>query len=79
MEWVQPVIQLVTAGGFGALVWYFVIYTIPKMSEAHRQEREKWIAYAEKRDTQLTEVTQLYYQAVEALRMEMRELNDRLK
>lgn len=39
VNWVGPIIQLVTAGGFGALVWYLVVKHIPAIEERHRLER----------------------------------------
>lgn len=40
-SWASPVIQLVTAGGFGALVWYLVTKQIPKMQREALSELRK--------------------------------------
>ena len=50
LAWITPVIQLATAGGFGALVWYLVIKHIPTIEARHRSERIEWLAYIKARD-----------------------------
>ena len=50
MEWVPPVIQLVTAGGFGGLVWYLVVKHIPAIHQLHAVERKEWMAMVQKRE-----------------------------
>jgi hypothetical protein len=37
----ETIIQLASAGGFGALVWYFVVYVMPAKDKEHREERQK--------------------------------------
>ena len=64
LNWVGPVIQLVTAGGFGALVWYLIVKHIPAIDERHREERreddkryreerKEWLEYIDRRDKAL--------------------------
>lgn len=63
MDWVAPFVQLVTAGGFGSLVWYFIVKHIPAIEARHAAERladevrwtaerGEWLGYIEKRDKQ---------------------------
>jgi hypothetical protein len=40
MDWVGPVINLVTTGGFGALLWYLVAKRMPEQEKTRREERE---------------------------------------
>ena len=67
LDWAQPVIQLVTAGGFGALVWYFVVKLIPsvedrhkgeraEIEERHKLERSAWLTYIDKRDVEFQSI-----------------------
>lgn len=56
LSWAQPIVQLVTAGGFGALVWYMIVKHIPAIEERHRSEREEWLVYIKKRDNQFDEM-----------------------
>ena len=53
MDWVDPLIQLVTAGGFGAFAWYLLVKYIPakekqhqdaveRLDDAHKEERKGW-------------------------------------
>ncbi len=42
MDWVPSVLQLATAGGFSALVWYLVVKHIPFIESNHREERTEW-------------------------------------
>ena len=37
--WVNSIVQLATAGGFGSLVWYFLVKYIPGIEDRHRLER----------------------------------------
>lgn len=84
MDWVQPVIQLVTAGGFGALVWYFVVKLIPsvearhkeeraEIEQRHKDERSAWLSYIDKRDM---EFQALFKANSEALAKNAVELHD---
>lgn len=50
--WVQPIIQLTTAGGFGALVWFLVVKQIPQFLDRHRQERTEWYEGQRQRDAE---------------------------
>ena len=52
MPWVAPILQLVTAGGFGALAWYLIVRHLPTVEKEHREERATWMAYNEKRDNE---------------------------
>jgi hypothetical protein len=51
--WVASIIQLATAGGFGAFSWYLVIKHIPIIEERHKSERDEWKEYLSKRDDEL--------------------------
>lgn len=39
LTWIDPIVRLVTAGGFGALVWYLVVKQIPAIEKRHSDER----------------------------------------
>lgn len=52
LPWVGPIIQLATAGGFGALVWYLVVKHIPTIEDRHKDERIEWHAAQDKRDAE---------------------------
>ena len=60
MEWVDPVVKLVTAGGFGALVWYLVIKHMPA-------ERKQFMDQLATQYTQMTELTDRYHETQERL------------
>ena len=55
-EWVDPVIRLVTSGGFGALLWYIFWKYIPGIEERHRNERKEWLDYIKNRDSDFDEM-----------------------
>ena len=74
-EWVQPLIQLVTAGGFGALVWYLVVKHIPAIEARHKEERLEWMNYIAKRDEKLEDLTKEFMEATH----EYQATTDRLK
>ena len=57
MGWVQPIVQLATAGGFGALVWYLVVRHIPNIEQRHRDERKEWLDYIKQRDDAFEQLT----------------------
>ena len=85
VEWVNPVIQLVTAGGFGALVWYLVLKHIPAIERRHHGERTEWREYIEKRDSEFQELIRDHSAAVQNvtsnvsnLRTEVNSLRDTL-
>ena len=40
-EWSGPIVNLVTAGGFGALVWYLIVKHIPAKDDRHMLERQE--------------------------------------
>lgn len=68
MEWVEPIISLVTTGGFGGLLWYIVVKHIPAMEERHKAERRELHEYLVKRDMQVVDITNKYYEAVSEFR-----------
>lgn len=74
-EWIQPVIQLVTAGGFGALVWYLVVKHIPQIEARHKSERDEWLNYISHRDDKFEKITAEFTDAVH----ESRQSNDKLR
>lgn len=78
-EWVQPVIQLVTAGGFGALVWYMVVKHIPSIETRHKEERLEWLQYIEKRDAKLESLTQSFVTLIGSVNQSMNSLEHRVE
>jgi len=85
LDWVNPVIQLATAGGFGALVWYLVLKHIPNIESRHYGERTEWREYIEKRDSEFQELIKEHSTAVQNvtsnvtnLRTEVNSLRDTL-
>ncbi len=78
MEWVQPVIQLVTSGGFGALVWYILMYHIPGIEQRHREERDRWMEYIDKRDEENKEVFDRYLQSIDMIKDELKALERKI-
>ena len=54
--WIESLVQLATAGGFGALVWYLVVKHIPAIEERHQGERSEWLHYIQKRDDDFDEM-----------------------
>ena len=64
MDWVAAVIQLVTAGGFGALVWYLVVKHIPFIETRHHSERTEWREYIERRDSEFQNLIREHRDAV---------------
>jgi len=73
-EWVDVVIRLVTAGGFGALVWYLVVKHIPNIEARHKKERDEWRAFIGGRDEALKEVIDEFTSEVKQSRQELAEL-----
>jgi hypothetical protein len=55
-SWIEPLVQLATAGGFGALVWYLVVKHIPSIEERHQSERGEWLQYIQRRDDDFDEM-----------------------
>ncbi len=62
--WGQAIVQLVTAGGFGALVWYLMVKYVPSIEERHlvertameeknKAERAEFLGYIQSRDDQV--------------------------
>lgn len=72
IDWVNSIITLATTGGFGALLWYFVVKHIPQMESRHQAERKEWLAYLEKRDSEQKERD-------EKMEVVIREFRDALK
>lgn len=70
-EWVPSIIQLITAGGFGAFAWYLVIKHIPSIEERHREERKEWRDFISTRDADmkmvLHDIVQSHQRLIEAL------------
>lgn len=90
MDWVQPVIQLVTAGGFGALVWYFVVKLIPsvearhkeeraEIEERHKLERAAWLTYIDKRDVEFQSIFKANSEALSKNAVELHDLKAIMK
>ena len=72
---IQGWIQIVTSGGFGALVWYLVAVALPKMQDrfdqhAARQQKQylesldKQMEYLQTRDAQSKEIAQTGHAAL---------------
>lgn len=40
-EWVQPIVQLATSGGFAALAWYLLIKGLPAVVASFREESKE--------------------------------------
>jgi len=55
-SWIESLVQLATAGGFGALVWYLVVKHIPAIEERHQGERSEWLHYIKNRDDDFDEM-----------------------
>ncbi|MCW4040565.1 MAG: hypothetical protein NWE83_07415 [Candidatus Bathyarchaeota archaeon] len=58
LTWVELIVQLATAGGFGALVWYLVVKHIPHIEERHQNERSEWLDYIKRRDDDFDQMYQ---------------------
>lgn len=65
VDWVAAVIQVATAGGFGALVWYLIVKHIPAIQAAHKEERDEWRAYIDKRDDAFGVLVERFRTAIE--------------
>ena len=78
LVWVDPLVRLATAGGFGALVWYFIVKHIPGIEKRHRDERQSFLDYIKERDDKLEAIVKDYYGAVESVRDELREITAKL-
>ena len=55
-SWIEPLVQLATAGCFGALVGYLVVKHIPSIEERHQSERGEWLQYIQRRDDDFDEM-----------------------
>ena len=71
-EWVQALVQLATAGGFAALLWYMVIKHIPAIEDRHRSERQEWLVYIRARDSEYDQLVRDSLKAISELREELR-------
>ena len=71
-EWVELVTQLVTAGGFGALVWYLVVKHIPSIEVRHKEERESWRRFVKDRDESLERILVDVCESMNDLKNELR-------
>ena len=79
MSWVGPIIQLVTAGGFGALVWFLIVKHIPSIEDRHKVERGEWLGYIEKRDNSYEQLAKEHTEAVNELKSELQMLRIRME
>ena len=79
MSWVAPVIQLVTAGGFGALVWYLVVKHIPSIEKRHADERKEWLEKIEERDTKFEGMTREFITILAETKSEFTKFSERMK
>jgi len=77
MEWVAPIIQLVTAGGFGALVWYLVVKHIPAIEDRHMREREELAKQLSEHADKFEELTREFITVLTDVRAELKALNRR--
>ena len=77
-SWVSPIIQLVTAGGFGALVWYLIVKHQPAIDERHRDERAEWLEYIRKRDSDFEELSTKFVSLCLKLEHELAELQEKV-
>ena len=75
-DWVDTLVKLVTAGGFGALVWYLVVKHIPAIEDRHRTERTEWREYIAKRDDSLNSLIKDFHESIEQVRKELSELRN---
>lgn len=74
VDWVQSIIQLVTAGGFGALVWYLIVKHIPAIDLRHQKERKEMLEYIEKRDVKFEEIASGFTEAMSQNSLQLAEL-----
>ena len=79
-NWFTPdsVIQLVTAGGFGALVWYLVVKHIPGIESRHKTERLEFLRYIEKRDEDYEVIVKEALTLFGEVRTEIRQLREKV-
>lgn len=77
-SWIEPVVYLVTSGGFGALVWYLITKHLPKLEERHREERAELVAKIEAKDTQHDEIVREFNETMRRSIQVQAENNNRL-
>lgn len=77
IDWVQGVIQLATAGGFSALVWYLVIKHIPAIQSRHKAERDEWLHYIQRRDDSFDALVRENLSAIHEVREELARLGSK--
>lgn len=65
VDWVGPVIQLTTAGGFGALLWFLVWKRMPEQEQAAREERKEWLSYMQQRDAKFEQLIEKCVRCIE--------------
>ncbi len=69
--WINGFIQIVTTGGFGALLWYMLVKHIPNIEQRHRDERKEWLAYIKEQDDEQKERDQRYNEELKEREREM--------
>ena len=77
-DWIEPLVQLATAGGFGALVWYLVVKHIPSIEERHQNERKEWLSYIKDRDDNYDEMYKLAIESVNDVKHKLEQLEIRI-
>ncbi len=86
----DTIMKLVTAGGFGGLVWYLVIRHIPSIEQRHRDERAAFMQYIDKRDkkleqianefsTRIDDITEHHNETIIDIRVHLGEIHTRLE
>jgi len=65
MDFTKELIDIATAGGFTALVWYLVVRHIPSITAAHQKEREEWLSYIKSRDAKYESMLERCMTAIE--------------
>lgn len=77
-DWIEPLVQLATAGGFGALVWYLVVKHIPSIENRHQSERTEWLDYIKKRDEDFDDMYKLAIESVNDVKHKLEQLEVRI-
>jgi len=77
MSWVAPIIQLVTAGGFGALVWYLVVKHIPSIEKRHADERSEWLRHIDEKDKKFEDLTREFITVLGQVKNQLAKLAER--
>lgn len=78
IDWVGAIIQLVTTGGFGALLWYLIVKHIPSIEDRHQAERLEWLEYIKRRDESFEELARKHLETVGAIQRELLSIEVRL-